>query len=245
MGGGGCGGKFSPWDISQWVYFACSPEFAVENFAPTCCEPTFGWWWLLLFADALQLSPRGLLFLPDELLVCSSSGFQMLEHCRNVLLAFISFELGFQKKGGEITAQCMQKMDDCAKKGDTPQVHVFYWTRDFKERYNMPWTSSDANRAPSTSTQFSTPLLAVGYGRDCCLLFSIPAKNVASCRQSSQRNIAYSDEKRMITRSPITDSDGNISLFQLLWKGTQTYAQATVGQDILLNFAAGIFRTAA
>ena len=23
-----------------------------------------------------------------------------------------------------------------------------------------------------------------------------------------------------ITRSPITDSDGNISLFQLLWKGT-------------------------
>ena len=28
-GGGGCGGKFSPWDISQQVYFACSPEFAV------------------------------------------------------------------------------------------------------------------------------------------------------------------------------------------------------------------------
>ena len=67
-GGGVRGGKFLPWDISQRVYFACSPEFAVGNFAPTCCEPTFGWWWLLLFADALQLSPRGLLFLPDELL---------------------------------------------------------------------------------------------------------------------------------------------------------------------------------
>ena len=65
-GGGICGGKFSPWDISKRVYFACSPEFAVENFAPTCCEPTFGWWWLLLFGDALQLSSRGLLFLPDE-----------------------------------------------------------------------------------------------------------------------------------------------------------------------------------
>ena len=41
------GGNFSPWDISQRVYFACSPEFASGNFAPTCCEPTFGWWRLL------------------------------------------------------------------------------------------------------------------------------------------------------------------------------------------------------
>ena len=50
-------------------YFAKSPEFAVGNFAPTYCEPTFGWWWLLLFAEALQLSPTGLLFRFDELLV--------------------------------------------------------------------------------------------------------------------------------------------------------------------------------
>ena len=49
--------------------FRMQPEFAVGNFAPTCCEPTFSWWWVLLFADALLLSPRGLLFLPDELLV--------------------------------------------------------------------------------------------------------------------------------------------------------------------------------
>ena len=28
--------------ISKWVYFACSPEFAVGNFAPICCEPAFG-----------------------------------------------------------------------------------------------------------------------------------------------------------------------------------------------------------
>ena len=63
------GGKFSPWAISKRVYFACSPEFAVGNFAPTCCEPTFGWWWLLLLADALPLSFTGLLSLPDELLV--------------------------------------------------------------------------------------------------------------------------------------------------------------------------------
>ena len=47
-GGGGelRGGIISPWDISQWVYFACNLEFAVGNFAPTCCEPTFGWCWL-------------------------------------------------------------------------------------------------------------------------------------------------------------------------------------------------------
>ena len=69
-GGGGLrGGKFLPWDLSQRVYFTCSSEFAVGNFAPTCCEPTFGWWWLLLFADALPLSLTGLLSLPDELLV--------------------------------------------------------------------------------------------------------------------------------------------------------------------------------
>ena len=37
MGGGG---------TSQRVYFACNLEFAVGNFAPTCCEPTFGWCWL-------------------------------------------------------------------------------------------------------------------------------------------------------------------------------------------------------
>ena len=79
QGGGGVrGGKFSPWDVSQRVYFACSPEFAVGNFAPTCCEPTVGWWWLLLFADALQLSPRGLLFLPDELLVVVTSWWLLL-----------------------------------------------------------------------------------------------------------------------------------------------------------------------
>ena len=74
-GGGGLrGGKFSPCDISQRAYFACSPEFAVGNFAPTCCEPTFGW--LLLLADALQLSPRGLLLLPDELLVAGCRDFK-------------------------------------------------------------------------------------------------------------------------------------------------------------------------
>ena len=72
------GGKFSPWDISQRVYFACSPEFAVGNSAPTCCEPTFGWWWLLSLADALQLSPRGLLFLPDELLVAGCCYFMVV-----------------------------------------------------------------------------------------------------------------------------------------------------------------------
>ena len=66
----------------------------------------------------------------------------------------------------------------------------------------------------------SRPLVGAGCGRDCCQLFSIPAKNVASCRQNLQVYLAYSNEKRTITRSPITDSDGNISLFQLLWKGT-------------------------
>ena len=32
--------------------------------------------------------------------------------------------------------------------------------------------------------------------------------------------ITYSDEKRMITRSAVTDPDINIFLFQLLWEGT-------------------------
>ena len=78
-GGGGLrAGKFSPWDISRRVYFACTPEFAVGNFAPICCEPTFGWWWLLLLADALQLSPRGWLFLPNELLVAGCCYFMVV-----------------------------------------------------------------------------------------------------------------------------------------------------------------------
>ena len=78
-GGGGLrGGIISPWDISQRVYFACSPEFAVGNSAPICCELTFGGWWLLLLTDALQLSPRGLLFLPDELLVAGCCYFMVV-----------------------------------------------------------------------------------------------------------------------------------------------------------------------
>ena len=104
--------------------------------------------------------------------------------------------------------------------------------------YNAPSTFVHivADNAWRRQTQFSTPLLAVGYGRDCCHLFSILAKNVASCEQSSQAYLAYSYEKRTITRSPITDSDGYISLFQLLWKGTT---------DILLKLTSGLFHTAA
>ena len=111
--------------------------------------------------------------------------------------------------------------------GTTPRARRFFSSSSILSAW-----PSYANHAPSTfvhivadnawqrQTQFSTPLLAVGYGRDCCQLFSISAKTVASCRQSSQVYLAYSDEKRTITRPPITDSDGNISLFQLLWKGT-------------------------
>ena len=91
-------------------------------------------------------------------------------------------------------------------------------------------------------------------------------------------DIAYSNEKRLITRSPVTDPDGNLFLFQPLWKGTTDLcrlkmspavalhisslivhdhtthrlhrppspnAQATVGQEILLNFEAGLCRTGA
>ena len=53
-----------------------------------------------------------------------------------------------------------------------------------------------ADNAWRRQSQFSTPLLAVGCGRDCCQLFSIPAKNVASCRQSSQVYLAYSNDGR-------------------------------------------------
>ena len=127
----------------------------------------------------------------------------------------------------------------------------------------MTWRSCDANRAPSTfadivadnawrrQTQFSTPLLAVGYGPDCCLLFSIPAKNVASCMQSSQaackvrkctlctamRNVQSQDPPLQILTATFLCSSS-------CGRAQQTYAQATVGQDILLNFAAGLFRTA-
>ena len=68
-GGGTSRRKIFAMRYFEAVYFACTTEFAVGNFAPTCCEPTFGWWWLLLFADALPFSPRVLLFLSDELLV--------------------------------------------------------------------------------------------------------------------------------------------------------------------------------
>ena len=85
----------------------------------------------------------------------------------------------------------------------------------------------------------STTLLAVCYGRDCCLLFSIPAKDVASYRQSSQVYIAYSNEKRTITRSPITDSDSNIYLFQLLWKGTTDLCSGTCWTRHFANFRSG------
>ena len=37
-----CSGVFLCEKISDWVYFACSPELAVGNFTPTCCEPAFG-----------------------------------------------------------------------------------------------------------------------------------------------------------------------------------------------------------
>ena len=65
-GGGGLRREIFAVGYFATGYFAWSPEFAVGNFAPTCCEPTFGWWWLLLFADALQLILIGLLFLPHE-----------------------------------------------------------------------------------------------------------------------------------------------------------------------------------
>ena len=73
----------------------------------------------------------------------------------------------------------------------------------------------------------SRPLVGASCGQDCCQLFSIPAKNVASCKQRSQVYLEYSNEKRTITKSPITDSDGNISLFHLLWKSTtdKTFCQ--------------------
>ena len=47
------------------------------------------------------------------LTACSSSGSQVMDHCRNLFLAFIYFGLGLQRRkhGGEKIAQCMQKMD--------------------------------------------------------------------------------------------------------------------------------------
>ena len=41
-GGGVCTGIFRIEKISTRVCFACSPEFAVGHFAPTCFEPAFG-----------------------------------------------------------------------------------------------------------------------------------------------------------------------------------------------------------
>ena len=189
-GGGLCGGNFLPWDSSQRLYFACSPEFAVGNFAPTCCEPTFGRWWLLLLADALQLSPRGLLFLPDELLVAGCCYFMvvvviswwLLVFSNALLLPFHPCKAQYSALG-PLNKGCNKQLKNC-----------FRWLQ-------LTWRSCDAHPAPSMfvhivadnawrrQTQFSTPL-AVGYGQDCCLLFCIPAKNVASCRQNAQVYIA-------------------------------------------------------
>ena len=57
--------------------------------------------------------------------------------------------------------------------------------------------------------------------------------------QSLQVYIAYSDEKRTITRSPITDSDGNISLFQLLWKGTTDLCSGNCWTRHFAKFCSG------
>ena len=67
----------------------------------------------------------------------------------------------------------------------------------------MTWRSPVTDGAPSMfvdimadnawrrQIQFSTPLLAVGYGRDSCLLFSLSAKDVASYRQKRLQRVHY------------------------------------------------------
>ena len=174
-GGGVRGGKFSPWDISQRVYFAFSPEFAVGNFAPTCCEPTFGWWWLLLFADALLLSPRGLLFLPDELLVAGCCYFMVV-------------------------------------------VVISWWLLVFSDALLLPFNPCKA--------QYSA-LRPLNKG---C------SKQLKNCFRWLQ--LTSQDP-------PLQILIATFLCFSCCGRAQQTYAQATVGQNILLNFAAGLFRTAA
>ena len=49
--------------------------------------------------------------------------------------------------------------------------------------------------------------------------------------------ITYSNEKRMIMRSPITDPDGNIFLFQLLWKGTTELCHLKMSPAVALHIS--------
>ena len=49
--------------------------------------------------------------------------------------------------------------------------------------------------------------------------------------------IAYSNEKRTITRSPITDPDGNIFLFQLLWEGTTDLCHLKMSPAVALHIS--------
>ena len=62
----------------------------------------------------------------------------------------------------------------------------------------MTSRSCDANLALSAPVHImgdnAWPVLAISYGRNCCLLISI-LKNVASCRQNSEMHMADSDEK--------------------------------------------------
>ena len=65
------------------------------------------------------------------------------------------------------------------------------------------------------------------------------AGKVRKCTlRTAMRNVRSQDP-------PLQILTATILCFSSCGRAKQTYAQATVGQDILLNFAAGLFRTAA
>ena len=135
------------------------------------------------------------------------------------------------------------------------------WARDFKRRYDMTWRSGDTDRAPSTCADivadnewrrqlldvFANPaahgiIMPEGMTSTprCCRLAmdETPIHYFPSLKGTyegtgvSNVYIAYSDEKRMITGSPVTDPDGNIFLFPLLWKGTTTLCHPKVSPTV-------------
>ena len=83
-------------------------------------------------------------------------------------------------------------------------------------------------------------------GGDCCYLWTrLLSIILHPCKKCSKPHAkfagvhAYSDEKRTITRSPITDSDANISLFQHSRKGTTDFCSGNCWTRHFAKFRSG------
>ena len=135
------------------------------------------------------------------------------------------------------------------------------WSRDWKRRFQLSWRSGDTDRRESTLADivsdnawrkqlidvFENPAnhgIVMPTGVSCippklrlamdetplhyfpCLKGTFEASGVKNV------HISHSNEKRMVTGSPITDIEGNVFLFQILWKGTSVRCHPKIGETL-------------